>query len=100
MLNKYRVWIRQGPEKEDYKQFKDMAGLVEWLVEGEKPEVWGIEKYTDYNSWVNAFYEEDLLEMYILTRKKMLSLFQETADEFKKNDLPELVKGWVEDDDE
>ncbi|MHA2163501.1 MAG: hypothetical protein ACXABF_13855 [Candidatus Thorarchaeota archaeon] len=61
-LNQYRVWIRRGPEKEDYEQFKDMAGFVEWYLTAEKPEHWGFEKY-DNDSWVDAFYSEDIFEI-------------------------------------
>jgi hypothetical protein len=39
-----------------------MAGFVEWYLTAEKPEHWGFEKY-DNDSWVDAFYSEDIFEI-------------------------------------
>jgi hypothetical protein len=56
----YRVWIGRRDGDEDYVMFKGVAGLAEWLS-GVWPEgYWGIEKY-DNDSWVDAFYSDDIV---------------------------------------
>lgn len=61
-LSKYRIWIGRRDGDEDYVTFKTAVELAKWLS-GEWPKnYWGIEKY-DNDSWVDAFYSDDIVEI-------------------------------------
>jgi len=61
-LSIYRVWIGRRDGDEDYVTFKTVAELAKWLS-GEWPKgYWGIEKY-DNDSWVDAFYSDDIVNV-------------------------------------
>ena len=61
-LSTYRVWIGRRDGNEDYVTFKNAAELAKWLS-GEWPTgYWGIEKY-DNDSWVDAFYSDDIVDV-------------------------------------
>lgn len=63
-LNKYRVWICISSDREEYRQFEDMHDLAYWFCTADKPlGGWGIEQYASDNTWVDAFFCEDLIQL-------------------------------------
>ena len=67
----YRIWHHKGKGQVVYWQMKDMDAVVKWIME-DKPVPcidWGIEKFsTTQNIWVDAFYSDDLVGMYVAFR--------------------------------
>ena len=70
-LNRYRIWHNKGKGEVDYWQKKNMDEVVKWIME-EKPCPcidWGLEKFDEtQNIWVDAFYSEDLVGLYVAMR--------------------------------
>ena len=73
-MKHYRVWITKGPGKESYKMFEDMQELAQWFCTEDKPlGGWGIEKYSD-NTWVDAFFCDDLIALMWAMRDILLKM--------------------------
>ncbi len=63
-MSKYRVWIGRRDGDEDYVTFKTCTELAAWLMKDWPKGFWGIEKY-DNDSWVDAFYSDDIVEIIV-----------------------------------
>lgn len=75
-LKEYRIWITMGVGEEKYVMFDNMAGLARWFLEEDKSlGGWGIERFTTTdNTWIDAFYCDDLIQLMWKMRDILLDL--------------------------